>query len=339
MTALSEYDRLEATGLWRPGSDQQRRDVIVSIGNATLIISDTNDVALTHWSLPAVERANPGQHPAIFFPAGDPGETLELPESETEMIAAIGKLQAAIEKTRPHPGRLRLITFLVSVFALVALAVFWLPGALLDHTVSVVPEAKRQDIGAALVDQSRRLTGPPCSDIIADPALAQLGARLGIRELQVVREGVRGTMALPGGILLINRALIEDHEEPDVVAGYVIAESARIQVNDPLKRFLQVAGLPAIFRLLTTGGVSDSDARTYVEQMVAAPAAPIDDETLLAAFQKQGVRSTPYGFALDVSGETTLGLIEADPFAGSETEPLVSDRAWVALQGICESGG
>lgn len=338
MTALIEYDRLEASGLWCPGPDQQRRDVIVSIGNATLVIADTNDVALTHWSLPAVERANPGKLPAIFFPDGDPGETLELAETESEMIVAIDRLQTAIERGRPHPGRLRFFSFVASLAVVLSLAVFWLPGALLDHTVSVVPEAKRQEIGATLLAQTRRLTGPFCSDIIADPALARLGGHFGIRNLHVVRDGVRQTLSLPGGILLINRALIEDYEEPDVVAGYIIAETTRNQAIDPLHSFLQIAGLRAIFRLLTTGSVTQADARAYVEGAVAAVPASVENVLLLQAFQEQGVRSTPYGFALDVSGETTLGLIEADPFSGAETKPLVSDGEWVALQGICESG-
>jgi len=338
MTALSEYDRLEASGLWCPGPDQQRRDVIVSIGNATLVIADTNDVALTHWSLPAVERANPGKIPAVFFPDGDPGETLELAETETEMIEAIGRLQTAIERGRPHPGRLRLFTFLASLMIVLALTVFWLPGALLNHTVSVVPDAKRHDIGATLLTQTRRLTGPFCSDPIADPVLTRLGAHFGIRSLHVVRNGVRETLSLPGGILLINRALIEDHEEPDVVAGYIIAETARNQAIDPLHRFLRSTGLRSIFRLLTTGSVTQEDARTYVEGAVATLPLLVNDDLLLQAFHAQGVRSTPYAFALDVSGETTLGLIEADPFAGAETEPLVSDGDWVALQGICENG-
>jgi len=43
MTALSKYDRLEATGLWRADPEAQRREVIVSIGNATLVIADIND--------------------------------------------------------------------------------------------------------------------------------------------------------------------------------------------------------------------------------------------------------------------------------------------------------
>ncbi|MEM1073925.1 MAG: hypothetical protein AAGI36_05695, partial [Pseudomonadota bacterium] len=76
MTALKKYARLEASGLWRAAPDEQRREVVVSIGEATLVISDMRDSAITHWSLAAVERSNPGKRPALFHPDGDPGETL-----------------------------------------------------------------------------------------------------------------------------------------------------------------------------------------------------------------------------------------------------------------------
>ena len=67
MTALSKYDRLEATGLWRINPSEQRREVVVSIGDATLIISDINDTALTHWSLAAVERPSLVMRLRSFF--------------------------------------------------------------------------------------------------------------------------------------------------------------------------------------------------------------------------------------------------------------------------------
>ena len=50
MTALKEYARLESGGLWRADADAQRRDVIVSFGDATLVISDSAERALAHWS-------------------------------------------------------------------------------------------------------------------------------------------------------------------------------------------------------------------------------------------------------------------------------------------------
>ena len=62
-----------------------------------------------------------------------------------------------------------------------------------------------------------------------------------------------------------------------------------------------------------------------------------DKEALLAEFAKVGVSSTPYAFSLDPSGETVLGLIEADPFKGAPApEPVLADADWIALQTICD---
>ena len=72
MTALSKYARLEATGLWRAGPDEQRREVIVSIGDATLVISNLKDQALAHWSLAAVDRKTACYLPPRRRPLRDP---------------------------------------------------------------------------------------------------------------------------------------------------------------------------------------------------------------------------------------------------------------------------
>ena len=40
MTALSKYQRLESAGLWRQDADAQRRDVVVNLGDASLVLSD-----------------------------------------------------------------------------------------------------------------------------------------------------------------------------------------------------------------------------------------------------------------------------------------------------------
>jgi len=163
MTALKQYQRIEATGLWRPSPDEQRREVVVSIGEATLTISDFNDRALTHWSLAALERQNPGSFPAIFNPDGDPDETLELAESEKTMLDSIDRLQRAIDRSRPHPGRLRWVSVAGVVAAVLAVLLLWLPGALQNHVVSVVPEVKRQDIGDEILKRIERVSGRACA--------------------------------------------------------------------------------------------------------------------------------------------------------------------------------
>ncbi|TCL10234.1 hypothetical protein BXY66_2303 [Shimia isoporae] len=331
-TALHKYDRLEATAIWRASSNEQRRDVIVSIGDATLVISDLQDRAITHWSIPAVRRANPGERPAIFHPDGDADETLEIGDGEAEMIDAIEKLRSAVARRQPRPGRLRYGIFALSLAALTALGVFWLPGALSEHALKVAPAAVRQDIGEAILKHTTRVTGQACEDDLGQIALRKLERRLKVDHLMVVPSGVREAAVLPGGTVLLNRSTVEDFEEPDVVAGFVIA--VQEATGDPLRRLLEDAGIGASFRLLTTGSLPDDLLRSHVENVVLAQPIRPGDQALIEAFKTHQVRISPYAFALDPSGEQTLELIEADPFAVTP-EPVLSDGDWVALQGIC----
>ncbi|WP_370400668.1 hypothetical protein [Sulfitobacter sp. JB4-11] len=335
MTALTKYARIEAAGLWRATPDAQRRDVIVSMGDATLTVTDLKDQPLAHWSLAAVERANPGTRPAIFHPDGDPGETLELPEDEAEMIDAIETLRRAITRSRPRPGRLRWAGVAASIVVVAALALFWLPGAMQDHTLRVVPPAKRASIGAALLERIERVSGPACKDEAGRAALNRLGTRLNAGKLIVLQDMTRPGLHLPGGLIVLDHSVIEDFEEPDVAAGYVLTELAHRTTTDPLRDMLSVMGLRENFRLLTTGDVAPKALDAYAEHlMTQTPRAP-DLALHLARFEKAQVRSTPYAYALDITGETTLPLIEGDPMYGRLTEPLLSDATWLRLQNIC----
>lgn len=335
MTALKQYQRIEATGLWRPSPDEQRREVVVSIGEATLTISDFNDRALTHWSLAALERQNPGALPAIFNPDGDPDETLELADSETTMLDAIDRLQRAIDRSRPHPGRLRWLSVGGVIAAVLAVLLLWLPAALQNHVVSVVPEVKRQEIGDTILHRIERISGQACASQDAQTSLDRLAKRTGVRQIIILPAGVRDSLSLPGGTVLLSRALVEDHEDPAVAAGYVIAERARAEQRDPLDDLLNRTGAATAFRLLTTGGLTPDNVDIYTEQVLSEPRPSVADEDLLAVFAQAALPSTPYAYARDITGETVLGLIEADPMAGRTLEQVLPDRDWVRLQNIC----
>ena len=83
MTVLKQYQRLETFGIWHASPKEQRRDVIVSLGDATLTISDGKMQALSHWSLPAILRLNPGERPACFGPGPDIPEVKKIIRSVT----------------------------------------------------------------------------------------------------------------------------------------------------------------------------------------------------------------------------------------------------------------
>ena len=335
MTALREYQRLEAAALWRPGPDAQRRDVIISVGDATLTIADMNDRPLAHWSLAALERQNPGAYPALFHPYGDPDETLEIGEDETAMLEAIDRLQAALSRARAHPGRLRRATLLSGLADFAAAAVFWLPGALMSHTVNVVPDIKRKALGQALLGRIERLSGQACNTPEAAPILTRLADRLDVRQIVVLRSGVASSLYLPGGIVALNRSFVEDHEDPAVAAGAVLVERVRAAEQDPLADLLSAGGIRATFRMLTTGEMTRATLDRYAETVVTAPRPMPTEEAILEEFGRAAVPSTPYAYAQDITGETTLGLIEADPMAGRDLEPVLNDRDWVQLQNIC----
>jgi hypothetical protein len=340
-TALTRYQRLEAAGLWRADESAQRLDVIVSVGEATLTITDMRERVQTHWSIAAIARANPGQRPAIYHPDGDPGETLELPADEAEMIAAIETLRSAVARQRPRPGRLRLMGVLAALAGVTAVAVFWLPGVARDHALRVVPSVRSAEIGQSLARHLHRATGPACRGPGGQLALSALARRLPPREgtarFIVVRDGIDGVLRLPGGTMMIPAKFVENYDEPDVVAGHIIAAYLRAEARDPLDRLLAEAGPMASLRLLTTGGVTDATLRTHAEMLLDTPPEPPPHSAMLDGFAHWQVRATPYATARAASGEKVRPLFERDPFAADvpPPPPILRDGDWLRLQGIC----
>ena len=336
MTVLEQYKRLEATGLWREAPDAQRREVLVSLGDATLMISTMAEVALTHWSLPAVARLNPGRQPALYAPGAETEERLEI--DDPDMVAALEMVLAAIDKRRPHPGRLRLWIGASLGAVLVGLGIFWLPEALTRQTVALLPPASREAIGNDLLQEIGRLAGPICTNPRGSLALARLARRTfgdPAPRVAVLPSSIPETLALPGGILVVNAALVEDHETPEVLAGYLLAEDARQAAVDPMLTLLTEAGLGTTFRLLTTGEIDAEPLHAHAARLLSREATPVADADLLPRFVAANISTAPYAFALDISGETVIGLIEANPVRTIPSEPLLSDADWISLQDIC----
>ncbi len=341
MTAVDKYQRLECVGLWRSTANAQLREVVVGLRDATLLLSDTRtSMAVTHWSLPAVERLNPGDLPALYTAGrlddGSPAETLEL--DDPDMIAALDTVHVALVRRRPHPGRLRGVSVVGAMAAVLCLALLWLPGAMIRHTASVLPPSTRVQIGKMALQDMARVTGSPCSTPLGNRAAAALALNLsstGVTEIYVVRDGVDGSVSLPGGIVVLSRKVVEEAQDPEIVAGYVLAEAVRAEISDPSVPLLYHAGLIATFRLLTTGVLSPSATNLYAETLLKARSRMPDQDRLLERFRQINLSSTAYARAVDPSGETTLGLIEADPFKGRSPAPILADNDWISLQSIC----
>ncbi|SMO33083.1 hypothetical protein [Paracoccus laeviglucosivorans] len=337
MTALNQYQRLEAAGHWRETPGGKHREVIVSFGDATLILSDPkSDTPLAHWSLPAVLRLNPGKLPAQYAPGLDDAELLEL--DDALMISAIEKVHVAIESSKPGSGRLRRGLMAAAAVAMAGLAAFWVPPALVRHAADIAPPAQRAEIGRLVLAEIEKTTGGACSRPAGDLVRLKLAHRLigPDAEIAVLPTTLRGARRLPGPITIIGEDLIEGQVTPEVAAGHILSAQAAASANDPLLAALRYAGPRATFHLLTKGSLPAAALAGYGETLLAEPVPRADDESLLGYFARAGVSSDPYARSLDPTGEATLGLIEADPYRTAEPKSVLGNRDWVALQEICD---
>tara|TARA_B100001057_G_scaffold226679_2_gene227017 strand:+ start:10777 stop:11796 length:1020 start_codon:yes stop_codon:yes gene_type:complete len=339
MTALDKYQRIEALGLWRNDNASQRKDVLISIGETTLLISDMQEQPLAHWSLAAIERANPGNFPAIYHPDGDQEESLELNFTEKEMIDAIEKLRTVIARRRPHPGRLRTGIFL-GIFSIVFLTlVLWMPQAVRNYTAEILPEVKHVEIGNKLFEHLKRVTGPACQADFSKTSLKLLSERLFAEKtpIFIVPDGIKTTINLPGNILLANRNLVEDFEDPDVLAGFLVIEKLRSQTYDPMEDLIQNISLLSTFRLLTTGLINDETLMGYADYLVTKPQETIQTNKIIKAFHDTKLSLLPFAKAIDITGEGSFELIEADEIKKSPVKTSLPDAYWVSLQNICNN--
>lgn len=338
MTALRKYQRLECGGLWRETPQDQRRDVLVRFGEATLVLSDPKSgTAISHWSLPAIERINKGEEPPVFAPGPEASESLEL--TDPDMIAALGAVRHAVQAATARPGRLRGLILAGTALAVVLVGVIWLPGALVSHTASVVPPAQRADIGQRALDDLVRLTGATCNNPLGLQALAALSERVfgpvDTPILYVLPEGIDRPLHLPGDGIILPRKLIEQANGPEAAAGAALVERLRSKAQDPIIPLLDYAGLKATVQLLTTAELPDTALTGYGEALLRMEPVALPDATVLDAFESAQIPSTPYAVAVDPDGKTTGALATDDPYKGLAPSPLIPDDSWIALQGIC----
>ena len=145
------------------------------------------------------------------------------------MAEAIEKLMKVVDRRRPKPGRLRIYSLASILLVISGLSIFWLPTALRDYTQKIIPEVREQEIGEAVLNEFISFVGAPCSRELGKMALEKFVSNLGFLEYNfyIVPSETINVLHLPGKIIVISKALVEDFDDPDVLAGYVLAQIQR----------------------------------------------------------------------------------------------------------------
>lgn len=337
MTALDKYQRLEGPAVWRASPTAQRRNVVVSLGKSTLVISDPRSgEALSHWALSALTRLGRGSEPARYAPGTDEqDEDLEI--DDLTLIEALETIQTAL-KPRPPARWIRLVLGGATA-ALVLGGLFFLPDAVERHTAEIVPDAMRGEIARVAVEA---LAASPAGERVCNhpdgrQALVMLRDRVLGTDWRIrVIAGVPGfdTTHLPGNTILIGSDLLERLGSAEALAGWLISEAEATQREDPMLDTLRYTGLPATVQLLTSGALPPDSLTGYVRARMDQGHAPFAQPDVFR--QRLGVLGvSTYAFAQSLSGidDTLAGTLASQP--DPNAPPLLSDGAWLTLQAIC----
>jgi hypothetical protein len=270
------------------------------------------------------------------MPGEDAEETIEI--ADALMIDAITAIQKALEKSRPQPGKLRLYMTLGTVALVLAVAVFWLPGALTRQTLAVVPLAKRMEIGATLLTYMEDTTGTACHEPRADAAAITLARRLFGNDTRsrivVVPQLDQGALAIPGQLILLDYRLLQQADDPAAVAGFIIVSRAKTGGTDPLETLLHHAGLSVTFRMLTTGEIPAEVLQESAHVTLNATIPTLNNAAVHNAFSAAQIPLVPYLTLLD-QATGNMPDIGPDPLEGQTLPAIMTDSAWVSLQNIC----
>ncbi|GLQ34958.1 hypothetical protein GCM10007939_12410 [Amylibacter marinus] len=329
MTAIKEFDRLEALGLWKEGPDAQRREVVVSFGDATLVLSDIHNRPLTHWSLAAIQRVESSKSGTLFSVDAEALETLEI--EDPLMVSAIGKVRMAIEMSRPHPGRLRWLIGLLVVLAFGAFCFFWLPGGIARYAANILPEAKAVQIGDELLSYIEKNTGATCSNPAGQRALRRFEDRVlqdPSQRVHIAKMGSRPSVHLPGGNIVLNHTLLSQQDSPEVLAGFSLMEYAAAMQNASVIELFTSIGIGETLNFLGNGTISSPALERFADQRLFGALSRPKSEKLQGLFQQANIWPDAFAAQANFAGLSSEGITP---------QQILTDSDWVALVEICSS--
>lgn len=334
MTALDRYIRLEATGRWRERKGTPWREVLVSFGNASLVLSDFTEAPLTHWSLAAVGVVEAGDNRALYVPGAGADEMLEI--SDAAMIEAIAAVSAMVRRKRAQPHRTgprRVLVGGLAVAALVGVGV-WGPDFLRARAFALIPPERAVLVGAKI---ETRLAAPPCRLPSGQRALARMARAL---DLDATRFSVRTGTAplltrLPGGTVLVASTLPETAQSPEALAGWLLLGAALPRSETVMADWARTRSPFAALGFLLSGRIAPADidwmaARVPGRTFVPTPEAV---ETARARLATAGLPEGP--FLADLAARFPAVTLLRPRAADRAAAPLLGDQSWVALQEIC----
>lgn len=337
MTALDAFDRLEATGIWRLRPEDEGIDVLVAFGEATVTftkIEDGLDVPLTHWSLGAIKKLSDTENDAVYGLRGVDTETLTV--SDQTLREALDKvLEQGGGPKHSRSTRSRFWIFPI-LLALLALGYFFIPGVVHKTALRMISPERAAILAGEMVPMIEERTGPACTSPEANKILSNLADRLHPGdpiELRVHDLGDANVISLPGGLVLLDRRVVEQASSPEQIAAWAALGIAGIAQSSAISGLFERDGLVDGLRFLATGHLHQTAKNRAVNRMlINAPT--VDDETAQNAAQilkNANINTLPLTQILVKENPE----IQLENFTPENSDTIMDIGDWGNLQRIC----
>lgn len=271
MTALEKYTRLETLGQWRESPEAAPKEVIVSFGNATLLLSDVNENPLGHWAMAATLQISLDGSRAIYTPDTEGYETLEIDDAQmVEAIAQVSQIATASKRKTPW---LRWISVALILSAGVVLAKAT-PDLLRDQAVRMTSPESARKLGRDMLEV---LEFPVCREPRADAARMQLQLRVlpNSDVLLIVTTSITQVSILPGNIILIGDTLLRSLQSADDLAAIMHALIAQNTSNTAVAALFYESSPRELFSYITSGSLSDERINQAAQRAIDTPINPL----------------------------------------------------------------
>ena len=295
MTALDRYTRLEAIGQWREAPNQPPTEVVVSFGDATLVLSDLNENPLCHWAMAATNRVSLNGSHAIYTPDTEGFETLEI--DDAEMVEAISRVSSA-ESVGRHKTRWLRWVFALFLFAMAGGITYATPDLLRAQAERMTSPASARKLG---MDMFQTLDLKLCHEARADEAKTLFEARA-FPDTDVELLIVQGDLTeyvFPGNIIVLGSAHLRSFASVEELTAVLWSAMSEKSNSDTINALFSDSSPRELFDYVTSGTLPSERIRTAAQGIMAEPS-PLSSSSTI----------------------TNQGKI-------------LRDQDWVALQGIC----
>jgi beta-barrel assembly-enhancing protease len=358
----------QISGRFSDGKSAASHDAIIAFTPAGLALTIDGQPGPV-WAYGDLKAATPvaaSSHNILLSPKADPDATLFV--SDVGFCGPLLKhaphLSVAAERWRVlKPG------LAVGATALsIAIAAWALDFSPTKGIASLIPNKARTALGSAVVDGmvgTRRICRDPAGIIALDKLHARLlpTAVTGKDRIIVVDWNLVNAFAVPGGQVVVTRAIIDKASSADEVAGVIGHELGHGLALHPETGLVRGLGFWAVLQFFATGspGMLSDIGATAMQFSYTRAAEREADQYAVRLLRESGVSSKPFaGFfkKLDPDGQIEKAPTPSGRFGGIKdifsthpdpaermatiqalpdypATPALSDADWKALQGIC----